>query len=124
MANPNEQNIKTSTWLIPPPPTPPLRGTISFAKSKEKTVETTLDAKSNYYHIDITYDPSETNPNELIQKIHKKSGYDECVICMDKKRKYICIPCGHFCLCIKCREVVNNKCPICRSDGGIFEVFQ
>ena len=46
----------------------------------------------------------------------------ECVVCMDSIRDYMCLPCGHVCLCDKCAAFeeynINNNnnvmCPRCR----------
>ena len=48
---------------------------------------------------------------------------NECVICMDKKREYICIPCGHYCLCRNCKNRMKGKCPVCRRKCQIIKVF-
>ena len=39
---------------------------------------------------------------------------NECLVCMDAPRDYACIPCGHLCLCGKCKDNIDRKCPICR----------
>jgi len=39
---------------------------------------------------------------------------DECVICMDKKRSVVNVPCGHLVLCDTCGPTVK-ECPICRA---------
>tara|TARA_B110000196_G_scaffold233075_1_gene201503 strand:+ start:297 stop:806 length:510 start_codon:yes stop_codon:yes gene_type:complete len=40
---------------------------------------------------------------------------DECVVCMDRPRSIVLIPCGHRCLCdaAACRLLT---CPVCRVD--------
>ena len=48
---------------------------------------------------------------------------DVCVVCMDGKKTQICTPCGHLCLCKDCVNVINNKCPICRADCKVIQVF-
>jgi hypothetical protein len=47
-----------------------------------------------------------------------KLNANDCVICLEKKQKYILIPCKHKSLCEDCKvkiEKSTNKCPICRS---------
>lgn len=39
---------------------------------------------------------------------------DSCIVCLDKPRDIVVIPCGHICICSSCVQLVNNKCPICR----------
>uniref|UniRef100_A0A7S1PEW1 RING-type domain-containing protein n=1 Tax=Percolomonas cosmopolitus TaxID=63605 RepID=A0A7S1PEW1_9EUKA len=37
-----------------------------------------------------------------------------CVVCMEKERKVICVPCGHLVCCGSCLEG-QSECPVCRS---------
>lgn len=43
---------------------------------------------------------------------------DECSVCMDAPASFAFIPCGHRCVCEKCRDSVcalfNARCPRCR----------
>jgi hypothetical protein len=42
---------------------------------------------------------------------------DECVVCMDKKRSYLFVPCGHLSLCEGCSKTImdgDKTCPTCR----------
>ena len=41
--------------------------------------------------------------------------FDECVVCMDKKKNYIIIKCGHLCFCEDCGKNLT-VCPMCRVD--------
>ncbi|ETW06273.1 hypothetical protein H310_02568 [Aphanomyces invadans] len=47
----------------------------------------------------------------------RQLDHNECVICMDKPRTAVCIPCCHLAGCYNCLLVVQKKggCPICRS---------
>eukprot|EP01122_Echinamoeba_exundans_P003312 TRINITY_DN1342_c0_g2_i1.p1 TRINITY_DN1342_c0_g2~~TRINITY_DN1342_c0_g2_i1.p1 ORF type:complete len:547 (-),score=60.03 TRINITY_DN1342_c0_g2_i1:262-1902(-) len=38
-----------------------------------------------------------------------------CLQCGEAKREYLCVPCGHFCLCSSCADGVEDKriCPFC-----------
>ena len=42
-----------------------------------------------------------------------KQQEEECVVCMDGQSEFACVPCGHKCLCTRCRDVMNGPCPIC-----------
>jgi len=38
-----------------------------------------------------------------------------CIVCMDKKRTRISLPCNHFVLCEVCvGKITDRKCPKCR----------
>lgn len=40
---------------------------------------------------------------------------NECVVCLESKKEYAVVPCGHLCLCEGC--IPNLKeCPICRGE--------
>ena len=40
-----------------------------------------------------------------------------CVICLNGKKEYACIPCGHKCICSKCKDNKSiTACPLCRSN--------
>ena len=60
----------------------------------------------------------EEKVNEVIE------AKDECIVCMDNERNHICTPCGHLCLCQDCIDVINNKCPICRKECTVIQVFK
>jgi len=40
-----------------------------------------------------------------------------CVVCLDKHRRWILIPCGHYALCAECINQFKegDHCPVCRS---------
>ena len=41
---------------------------------------------------------------------------EQCVICWENARK-VCLPCGHFCLCLNCYHnmMLTKTCPVCRA---------
>ena len=41
-------------------------------------------------------------------------GESECVVCMEMPRQFAVFPCGHLCLCERCKDNHTN-CPVCRS---------
>lgn len=50
---------------------------------------------------------------------------NKCSICMENDSEYIFIPCGHFCICANCNNEYNqNICPLCRTLGNRFKVYQ
>ncbi len=50
---------------------------------------------------------------------------NECVVCMDLKRTYICLPCSHLCLCKNCAKEMKNVCPLCQAKcERIIKVFR
>ena len=58
------------------------------------------------------------------REAHDEAMERDCVICLAAVPKFICIPCGHVCVCGNCRHFVNEKCPMCREDvERVLEVF-
>jgi hypothetical protein len=44
-----------------------------------------------------------------------------CLVCWDNEASIVMVPCGHMCLCTKCRsdtnmKVMQHKCPVCRKE--------
>ncbi len=48
----------------------------------------------------------------------------KCVVCMDKPTQYACIPGGHHCLCETCKDMIDNKCPICMTTCTVFKILK
>lgn len=59
--------------------------------------------------------------------VHLRSGdvvaaHDQCVVCMDKQKTHAFVPCGHMCVCVKCRDRIMQArgakcCPLCRTQS-------
>ena len=49
---------------------------------------------------------------------------EECAVCYTNKKIYACIPCGHLCLCYKCKNSIKDKCPMCNEEfDEIFKIY-
>ncbi|XP_071050491.1 uncharacterized protein [Onthophagus taurus] len=49
---------------------------------------------------------------------HSESSDHYCVICQDRKKCVLILPCKHLCLCNECSKTINfynRRCPICRA---------
>jgi len=62
----------------------------------------------------------ERSRNALLERIKKKLKEEmddraKCVICCDKQKGIIFVPCGHRVCCVPCSEKVRT-CPICRAN--------
>jgi hypothetical protein len=52
----------------------------------------------------------------MMRKERDEAGNMNCVICLEKQRDTVVIPCNHLCLCSACRTVAAfPKCPVCRT---------
>ena len=38
----------------------------------------------------------------------------KCVICLERRRRYVLMPCFHLCSCDQCTKRLN-RCPLCRA---------
>jgi len=67
--------------------------------------------------------------DEKLQKLasettNKKSEEENfCVVCMERPKSMVFVPCGHLCACEKCAESLK-QCPICRQDGKTIKTFK
>jgi len=46
-------------------------------------------------------------------KRKREEDSSSCVVCMEKEKKVLLLPCKHLCLCEDCSVDVNS-CPLCR----------
>ena len=56
----------------------------------------------------------------------KTNDDNECIICMDRKKDAIFLPCGHHCSCMTCAKIIVNDhmaCPICRSPIDKIDIY-
>ena len=48
---------------------------------------------------------------------------ESCVICLQQPKKFLIVPCGHQCLCKRCKPL-DHRCPMCRGPVDlILQVF-
>ncbi|KAF0690680.1 Aste57867_17935 [Aphanomyces stellatus] len=44
---------------------------------------------------------------------------EECVVCLDRTKQTVCVPCGHVAACVPCSdklERTTRRCPVCRTE--------
>jgi len=63
--------------------------------------------------------PENTMPPPPPPLAHKRNvASDKCVICLEKPRSHVFVPCGHYATCGTCATVSlqrdGNRCPMCR----------
>ncbi|MBS1890082.1 MAG: RING-HC finger protein [Actinobacteria bacterium] len=63
--------------------------------------------------------------NVQIEETKRREQLNQCAICMESSPRYAIVPCGHLCLCEKCKgEITDSHCPVCRSKANqILKVF-
>ena len=61
---------------------------------------------------------TEENVEEMLfEQVEREREDKLCVICQDKEKCIMILPCRHLCICQDCQEPLNrlnNNCPICR----------
>ena len=50
------------------------------------------------------------------------SAFPVCVVCMQRHRNVVCIPCFHLCVCQLCSTKLAS-CPICRKSTNFQRIF-
>jgi hypothetical protein len=54
------------------------------------------------------------------ERLSYQSDHLKCVICLEKEKCILLLPCGHLCLCESCSGNSSLRdCPICRKRIGI-----
>jgi len=51
--------------------------------------------------------------NMVISEKEVETGL--CVVCLEIKKEYVFVPCGHFCCCATCTQTIS-QCPMCRKN--------
>ena len=66
----------------------------------------------------ITHNPRAAPFSTAAASSSSSDAVDECTVCMDAPASFAFVPCGHRCVCKKCRDSVcasnDAKCPRCR----------
>eukprot|EP01084_Bolivina_argentea_P067739 123316_1 len=83
-------------------------------KPLKQTLKITNEVDDNVYH--------KNSENDIEDSIIQEQ--EECVICMDNIVTYACIPCGHYCVCKRCKDLIDNKCPICQAKCTVCKIFK
>ena len=65
----------------------------------------------------------ENPPNESESALQNSS----CIVCLQSKREYAFVPCGHLCICRDCSVCIANldsRCPLCRCNAThVMKIF-
>ncbi|KAK3088815.1 hypothetical protein FSP39_024091 [Pinctada imbricata] len=72
-----------------------------------------------------------SSPEDLDKELEKEREKNLCVVCQDKKKSVLILPCRHMCLCVECahrvaryQPVTRRTCPLCRQRiKTIMDVF-
>ncbi len=92
---------------------------ISVGASKQSELVT--NGLKNLDDMANVVDSALFNINKTLEVIEEVRN--ECVICLDLTPDYACVPCGHKCLCEKCKDSVLT-CPICiKKCESIIKIF-
>jgi len=63
------------------------------------------------------YSITKTKPikNENEAELNALNRQLNCIICMDKPRNAVILPCMHYIACHNCLSKTKNNCPLCRT---------
>jgi len=59
--------------------------------------------------------PTDHAPQRQEDKLHKLQKQIECIVCMDKQRNVLIMPCTHLIACQDCIPRCNGCCLLCRT---------
>jgi len=70
-----------------------------------------------FMHILQYYSDNKTDNTSALQddKINALQKQIDCIICMDKPRNAVILPCTHYIACNDCIEKSGETCPLCRN---------
>ena len=64
--------------------------------------------------------------HELERKLseHEKILHinNRCVVCMSQPITYANIECGHMSVCSTCSSLIQDRCPLCRTEGKYIHI--
>jgi len=80
---------------------------LSFSQSQHDRFMTILQ----YYSIQQTK-PVTIDSDDQLHALHQQIN---CVMCMDKHRNAIILPCTHYIACADCLKKNGKDCPLCRT---------
>lgn len=87
-------------------------------KGMEERLREEADNYSKYFNINKVIEKQTytlESQKEKTNKIHEIKELNECIICMEKQRNVIFIPCYHLICCQNCGLTnVSNECPECK----------
>lgn len=108
-------------WLLTNQMTPSLNGARYFAAEGDGNLPPNVN---NQAEADETSDEDHDgngaeglHPEQFQRKDHHEPEERLCVVCQDRERCTIILPCRHVCLCYECCGMIrrtHGRCPICR----------
>ena len=85
----------------------PLYALVRAGGSLKKAAEAALET------LNLATIASRLQTLEAEKASRKRRREEECVACLERAREVAFVPCGHFCVCSKCGQRLE-ECPICR----------
>ena len=88
--------------LLQPATSDAIDGPLLFAEAALSTAE---DAYEGAPLSAPEYDATRSIPDDI----------EECVVCLERPKSHVLIPCGHQCICETCQaRLIPGNCPVCR----------
>lgn len=67
--------------------------------------------------------PPKSDKTIAVPSAERGESSEECIVCLDRKRSHVAVPCGHLCLCAQCASELEKrsmKCPYCMKQVTLF----
>lgn len=90
---------------------------------------TCYNAIYEYYCLDCSVKLGYSNNQPIKSKIDltceiAPDELSRCAVCIENKKTYACVPCGHLCMCGPCASKIKQLCPICNiATSAIIKIF-
>jgi hypothetical protein len=81
--------------------------------AEKKSADTETNLSETLKKTDLSKDS--TKDMALLEEYERLKNERLCVICLNKDKNVIFLPCAHFAACLECSMSLNN-CPMCRSE--------
>lgn len=89
---------------------------LTFERSRRAERTIVIDIEGKYAREGINEENNDNNNNIDNRNNHHLSDYSSlCVICLERPRCVLLLPCKHVCLCEECAALSLNACPLDRT---------
>jgi hypothetical protein len=82
--------------------------------NEKQLQELALLAADELVPMEVKVKRLEKRAQRMKERLSQEVDSSKCVICFERKRDTVIMPCSHFAVCRDCGSQLKNRCPICR----------
>lgn len=83
---------------------------LSVAQIQKSNILSAITSDKSEVKLSLT---SNLTNNDLVEEIERLKREQICVVCMDRQKNIMFLPCSHLAACVECSASLT-KCPVCR----------